>query len=53
MPSASSTSEPSKAAKVIKGSSDRLRAFEVAAYDLRETECDKNWQNVDKALQVK
>lgn len=38
--------------KANKGTHDRLKALEVAIYDLRASESDKNWQTVDKCLQV-
>jgi len=38
--------------KAAKGTHDRLKALEVAIYNLRSSENDKNWQNVEKCLQV-
>ena len=39
--------------KTAKGTHDRLKALEVAIYNLRSSENDKNWQNVEKCLQVR
>ena len=39
--------------KAAKGTHDRLKALEVAIYNLRSSENDKNWQNVEKCLQVR
>ena len=39
--------------KSAKGTHDRLKALEIAIYDLRSSENDKNWQNVEKCLQVR
>ena len=36
-----------------KGTHDRLKALQVAIFTLRSGENDKNWQNVDKCLQVR
>lgn len=38
--------------KASKGSKDRIKALEVSIYELRQNESDKNWQNVDKNIQV-
>ena len=40
------------ASKAPKGSKDRIKALEVSIYELRQNESDKNWQNVDKNIQV-
>ncbi len=39
--------------RASKGNNERLKALEVTIYDLRSNECDKNWQNFDKSLQVR
>ena len=39
--------------KASKGASDRLKALEISIYELRQNETEKNWQNVDKNIQVK
>mgnify|MGYP006903945020 FL=1 len=38
--------------KASKGTKDRIKALEVSIYELRQNESDKNWQNVDKNIQV-
>ena len=40
------------ASKAPKGSKDRIKALEVSIYELRQNESDKNWQSVDKNIQV-
>ena len=39
--------------KASKGASDRLKALEISIFELRQNETDKNWQNVDKNIQVR